>query len=90
MTWYWAAFIGLAAWLSPFLALGAVGAWVTHRRHKTARRSIWPAGRPCDGADERETAKRCDQPPLTPADVRHIEREIRWANTEKIITEAGR
>jgi len=38
VTWYWAALIALAAWLTPFLMLGAVGAWVTHRRHKTTRR----------------------------------------------------
>jgi len=52
MTWYWVALIALAVWLTPFLLLGAVGAWVTHRRHKTARRSIWQAARPYDWAAE--------------------------------------
>jgi len=52
MTWYWAALIALAVWLTPFLAMGAVGAWVTHRRHKAARRSIWQPVRPYDWAGE--------------------------------------
>jgi len=68
MTWYWAALIGLAAWLSPFLVLGAVGAWVTHRRHKTARRSIWQPARPYDWAGEFEL-QRLNRPPLDEHDV---------------------
>jgi len=79
MTWYWAALIGLAAWLTPFLVLGAVGAWVTHRRHKTARQSIWSAGRPYDWAaeplDERDVTLFVRQINGPQADAQ-IEREL--------------
>jgi len=80
MTWYWAALIGLAAWLTPFLVLGAIGAWCTHRRHKASRRSIWQTARPYDWAGE----------PLDERDVTLWLAQLAAADSQQIITEAQR
>lgn len=83
MTWYWAALVGFAAWLSPFMAMGAIGAYITHRRRaatnpraRKRKRSIY------DWATE--TA---DSPPLDARDVRLWERQIRSADEHQIMQE---